>query len=77
MTNRSGEIRQDCIAGNRATRSNVRLSGVAQAVRWQIDPATYGGNTTFDSTVTFDENSAASQAYLLERAIPPRGVRIR
>jgi hypothetical protein len=25
------------------------------------DPATYGGNTTFDITVAFDENSAASQ----------------
>jgi hypothetical protein len=41
--------------------SHGRLSGVAQAVRWQVDPATYGGNTTFDITVTFDENSAASQ----------------
>ena len=39
-----------------------RLSNVAQTVNWQVDPATYGGSPTFDITVTWQMNIAASQA---------------
>jgi hypothetical protein len=42
---------------------NGRLSGVAQTVRWQVDPATYSG-ATFDITVTWQANFAFSQALL-------------
>ena len=41
---------------------NGRLSDVAQTVNWQVDPATYGGSTTFDVTVTWQVNLAISQA---------------
>jgi hypothetical protein len=39
-----------------------RLSGTAQTVSWQVDPATYGGSGTFDITVTWQVNMAISQA---------------
>jgi hypothetical protein len=39
-----------------------RLSDVAQTVYWRVDPATYGGATTFDVTVTWQVNMAISQA---------------
>jgi hypothetical protein len=39
-----------------------RLSDVKQTVNWQVDPATYGGATTFDITVTWQVNMAVSQA---------------
>ena len=39
-----------------------RLSDLAQTVNWQVDPATYGGATTFDITVTWQVNMAISQA---------------
>jgi len=42
---------------------NGRLSNVAQTVNWQVDPTTYGGSTTFDVTVTWQMEIAASTAF--------------
>jgi hypothetical protein len=42
---------------------NGRLSNVAQTVTWQVDPATYGGET-FNITVSYQVNYAFSQALL-------------
>jgi hypothetical protein len=51
------------IAGNpqQGQTPNGRLSDVAQTVRWQVDPTTYGGATTFDVTVTWQVDMAFSQ----------------
>ena len=43
---------------------NGRLSGTAQTVNWQVDPATYGGAATFDVTVTWQVNLAVSETFL-------------
>ncbi len=43
---------------------NGSLSDVAQTVRWQVDPATYGNSETFDVQVTWQVNMAVSQALL-------------
>jgi hypothetical protein len=60
--------RQD-VAGQPQTGQtpNGRLSNVAQTVNWRVDPKSYGGNTTFDVTVTWEVNIAASQALFWNR----------
>jgi hypothetical protein len=63
MTNPSGDICLNYIVGQpqQGQTPNGSLSDVAQTVYWQVDPATYGGNTTFDVTVTWQVNMAFSQ----------------
>jgi hypothetical protein len=65
ITGQSG-LCQNFVVGNpqQGQTPNGSLSDVAQTVRWQVDPATYGGNTTFDVTVTWEVDMAFSQALL-------------
>jgi hypothetical protein len=66
MTNPSGEICQSYVVGQpqQGQTPNGRLSNIAQTVRWQVDPATYGDSETFDVTVTWGVVMAFSQALL-------------
>jgi hypothetical protein len=63
LINVGGACQQD-VAGQpqQGQTPDGRLSNVAQTVNWQVDPATYGGATTFDITVTWQVNMAISQA---------------
>lgn len=63
MTNPSGSLCQSYEVGQpqQGQTPAGRLSDVVQTVYWQVDPATYGGSTTFDVTVTWSVNIAASQ----------------
>jgi len=63
LINVGGACQQD-VAGQpqQGQTPDGRLSDLAQTVNWQVDPATYGGATTFDITVTWQVNMAISQA---------------
>jgi hypothetical protein len=66
MTNPSGAGCLNYIVGQpqQGQTPDGRLSNVVQSVRWQVDPLTYGGATTFDVTVTWQVALATSTAFL-------------
>jgi hypothetical protein len=43
---------------------NGRLSGLGQSVNWQVDPASYGDDTSFEVTVNWEANLATSTSNL-------------
>jgi hypothetical protein len=74
ITGQSGAC-QNFIAGppQQGQTPEGRLSNVAQTVRWQVDPTTYGGSTTFDVTVTWQMEIAANMAFFWWNAFCAKG----